>query len=193
MAELISNQQMALAGLLAASALAHLPIQPELSPIRTPDINASRNKRLEVDGKGAIRKSPGSPLRRIPMKTKPILGYPEPATGLPPAVIEQAKLHQHRLRFLLERQRQSLKRTVSIGKKKGQKNEFDMDRRNGSGLLRIKVEEDWFCWTDNMDGPWNSLPLPKFSATWYRHNSEITLETTHSQRLHIIDDFLTMN
>lgn len=128
MAELIKNQQMALAGLLAASALAHLPIQPELSPIRTPDINSPRPKQLEVDGKGAIRKSPGSPARQIPMKTKPILGYAEAATGVSPAVMEQAKLQQHRLRFLLERQRQSLKRTVSIGKKKK-----EMDEKSGSG------------------------------------------------------------
>ncbi|XP_046455205.1 sodium/hydrogen exchanger 3-like isoform X1 [Daphnia pulex] len=119
MAELINNQQMALAGLLAASALAHLPVQPELSPIRSPDLPQSsetpRGKRLEVDGKGAIKKSPAAPSRQIPSKSKPILGYAEPATGIPSAVLEQARLQQHRLRFLLERQRQSLKRVISLG------------------------------------------------------------------------------
>ena len=123
MAALINNQQMALAGLLAASALAHLPVQPELSPIKSPDLppsSDSRGKRLEVDGKGAIKKSPTSPSRQIPSKSKPILGYAQPATGIPPAVLEQARLQQHRLRFLLERQRQSLKRVVSIGKNLGE-------------------------------------------------------------------------
>jgi hypothetical protein len=125
MAELINNQQMALAGLLAASALAHLPVQPELSPIRSPDLppssDSSRGKRLEVDGKGAIKKSPASPSRQIPNKSKPILGYAEPATGIPSAVLEQARLQQHRLRFLLERQRQSLKRVISLGKNEKRK------------------------------------------------------------------------
>lgn len=119
MAELINNQQMALAGFLAASALAHLPIQPELSPIKSPDLppsDASRSKRLEVDGKGAIKKSPAPPSRQIPNKSKPILGYAEPATGIPPEVMKQAKIQEQRLRFLLERQRQSLKRAMSIGK-----------------------------------------------------------------------------
>lgn len=118
MAELINNQQMALAGLLAASALAHLPVQPELFPITSPDLpppEASGNKRLEVNGKGAIKKSPIPPSRQIPSKSKPILGYAEPATGIPPAMLEQVRIQQHRLRFLLEKQRQSLKRVMSLG------------------------------------------------------------------------------
>lgn len=121
MAELISNQQMALAGLLAASALAHLPLQPELLPIRSPDLPPTdifRNKRLEVNNKGAIKKSPAPPSRQILSKSKPILGYAEAATGIPPAVLEQARIQQYRLRFMMEQHRQSLKRVMSLGKMK---------------------------------------------------------------------------
>ena len=122
MAHLINNQQIALAGFLAASALAHLPIQPELLPIKSPNpppSEVSKRKHLEVENKnssgGAIKKSPAAP-RKIPNKTKPILGYAEPATGIPPAILEQVQQQERRLRFLLERQRHSVKRTMSTGK-----------------------------------------------------------------------------
>lgn len=124
MAELINNQQIALAGFLAASALAHLPIQPELSPLKTPDLpptEGPRSKRLEVENKGAIKKSPTTPGRRLQTKPKPILGYAPAATGIPQSVIEQARLQERRLRFLIERQRQSIKRTFSLGKNKRKK------------------------------------------------------------------------
>ena len=113
MAELIRNQQMALAGFLAASAMAHLPIQPELSPIKSPDAPPSESgKRLEVKPKGAIKKSPAPAGRQIPSKAKPILGYAEAAKGIPTEVVKQAQMQQHRLRFLLERQRESRRPSV---------------------------------------------------------------------------------
>ncbi len=148
MAELISNQQMALAGFLAASALAHMPLQPELSPIKSPDVPPSDNsnkKRLEVEPKGAIKKSPAPQSRQIPTKRKPILGYAEAATGIPPEVMQQVQKQQHRLRFLLERQRQSLKRAMSIGKRNKQETETFRREANNNGGAR------WRTWCEILE------------------------------------------
>ena len=138
MAELIRNQQMALAGFLAASSMAHLPIQPELSPIKSPNAPTSESgKRLEVKPKGAIKKSPAPAGRQIPSKAKPILGYAEAAKGIPTEVVKQAQMQQHRLRFLMERQRESLKRVMSLGNENKQiAGNWNKTRRkltNGSG------------------------------------------------------------
>ena len=101
MAELMRNQQMVLAGFLAASAMAHMPIQPELSPIKTPEMPR------RAAATGAKNKSPVTPRQRAVL-----------AANKPPqiSVLEQARIHQQRLRFILERQRASLKRVISLGK-----------------------------------------------------------------------------
>ncbi len=102
MAELMRNQQMVLAGFLAASAMAHMPIQPELSPIKTPEMP----KRAAATG--AKNKSPVTPRQRAVLAAA---NKPQQIS-----VLEQARIHQQRLRFILERQRASLKRVISLGK-----------------------------------------------------------------------------
>lgn len=129
MAELMLNQQMVLAGFLAASAMAHMPIQPELSPIRTPEMPRRA-------APGARNKSPATPRQRAlaaAAAAKSQADRPHPIS-----VLEQAKLHQQRLRFILERQRASLKRVISLGKEMFKQTELSY-RRAGEGFARIAV------------------------------------------------------
>lgn len=123
------NQQIALAGFLAASAMAHLPVQPELSPIKTPDLPRHQlggpprpaAKGLSVASTSSKASAAGSPAgspRQIPTKPKALVAYKGPgATGIPSSVLEQARIRQNRLRFVLEQSRNSLKRVMSRGGK----------------------------------------------------------------------------
>ena len=125
--ELMKNEQVALAGFLAASAMAHMPIQPELVPIKTPDLPrhqlgrpspkpASKGLSVGTSGGSSIGTPQGSPRPQIPSKTKALVSYKGPgATGVPASVIEQARVRQNRLRFVLEESRNSLKRVMSLG------------------------------------------------------------------------------
>lgn len=121
------NEKVALAGFLAASAMAHMPIQPELVPIKTPDLSrhqmggaspkpTSKGLSTANSGGSSIGSPQGSPRQQIPSKAKALVAYKGPgATGVPAAVIEQARLRQNRLRFVLEESRNSLKRVMSLG------------------------------------------------------------------------------
>lgn len=116
-----------MAGFLAASAMAHMPIQPELVPIKTPDLPrnpmggpspkpTSKGSSTGNSGGSSIGTPQGSPRPQIPSKAKALVSYKGPgATGVPAAVIEQARIRQNRLRFVLEESRNSLKRVMSLG------------------------------------------------------------------------------
>lgn len=111
-AQLMHNQQIALAGFLAASAMAHLPVQPELTPLQTPQLPRAKGK-LKAP---ASPKVPSSPRQLAVKNRKAGHCRGQAATGVPSSVVEQARIHQQRLRFVLERHRESLKRVMSIGK-----------------------------------------------------------------------------
>ena len=57
-----------------------------------------------------------SPRPQLATKPKALVAYKGPgATGIPSAVLEAARVRQNRLRFVLERSRDSLKRVISLG------------------------------------------------------------------------------
>ena len=111
-AALMRNQQMALASLLAASAVAHMPLQPELCPVETPQVSRSKtaSDAKSRGGKSGVAKAKGKNKKVPPprLRTTPIAARTTPRN----AAASDAK---QRLRFILERH--SIKRINSIGKK----------------------------------------------------------------------------
>lgn len=75
---LMDNQQVALAAFLAASAMAHLPIQPEISPLESPQIPSRLGVAVRPRHRRAVRMRPARQVQQHP--------------------------YQQRLRFILERE-----------------------------------------------------------------------------------------
>lgn len=97
---LMRKQQWALAACLAASAAAHLPVHPELSPVKLPEISRLDSSASDKSLVSVKPKQLHSP--RVRYRAKP----PHDA---------DAKIDpRQRLRFFLERE--SIKRANSIGK-----------------------------------------------------------------------------
>lgn len=113
-AQLMHNQQIALAGFLAASAIAHLPVQPELTPLQAAQLFGAAAKAPDLSAAGSAQTPPSG--RQLAVKGKKAGHCRGPgATGVSSSVIDQARMQQQRLRFVFERHRESLKRVMSIG------------------------------------------------------------------------------
>jgi hypothetical protein len=120
LAALMRNQQVALAACLAASAVAHLPIQSELPPIQAPN-KPAKLVAIRTGAKATAAKTAKSTgVGRTGAATRSKRSHPPSVSAnrlrTKTAAARQASIMnaRRRLRFILERE--SLKRANSIGK-----------------------------------------------------------------------------